>query len=156
MLSSQYMLTRSNLQVLRHIYAFTAHYHVWPSLTDIAKRLHRDPKTVHYHIQRLHTHGLTTLHKASWQSGWTLTPQAYELLAKPPLYISHNAPHRKIRNSVGKLIWHNRQQNLRKRLLSQASDQSILTEPAIQSNTNASQPYTCTELSVGDLPLVEG
>lgn len=111
------LLTKRNLQVLRAILQYARHYHAWPSHMDVGNRVGITTKqSVMEHMKRLEHHNLVMLKARGWQSGWALTLAGYELLRADPVYIDHEAPHRKIRNSPGKLRHFSRGRNLEKRL----------------------------------------
>lgn len=116
------VLTPANIKALRNIYSFARDRHLWPSLTELAKRLRITHQSAHHHVKLLKAENLVALHAAGWCSYWHLTPQGFAFLAVPYVTITFNPPSRRIRNNNGKRANYYAAKNLTHRLRGAALD----------------------------------
>lgn len=117
------MLTPKRLAILRAIYAYAKHYHAWPSITDLTKRVGYARRAV-YALTKL---GLVARFNFGGEGGQMLTDAAYDLLKRQPPVIQ--AQRRRLRNHPQVMAWVTRRQKSATAPTVSAFDQTVGREP---------------------------
>lgn len=117
------MLTPKRLALLRAIYAYAKHYHAWPSIADLDKRVGYARRTV-YALTKL---GLVVRLHFGGEGGQMLTDAAYDLLERRPVVI--RPQRRRLRNHPQRMGWVTRRQKNAAAPSVSVLDQTVGREP---------------------------
>lgn len=117
------MLTPKRLALLRAIYAYAKHYHAWPSITDLDKRVGYARRAVH----ALTELGFVVRFASGGEGGQMLTDAAYDLLKRQPPVI--HPQRRRLRNHPHVMAWVTRRQKNATAPTASTLDQTVGREP---------------------------